>query len=75
MAVIFFSGPGFTFCEQGAGEQITVSVALRPFTQTSGIWKVALRKTVHSTEVGCFKCTLTPKSWKAPLSLSPTSQR
>lgn len=33
MAVILFSGPEYTLCEQGAGEQITVSVVLRPFTQ------------------------------------------
>lgn len=50
MAVIFFSGPEFTFCEQGAGEQITVSVALRPFTQTSGIWKVALGRLYTALE-------------------------
>lgn len=31
MTVIFFSGPEFTLCKQGAREQITVSVALRPF--------------------------------------------
>lgn len=50
MAVIFFSGPEFTFCEQGTGEQITVSVALRPFTQTSGIWKVALGRLYTALE-------------------------